>query len=126
HGGSFHLRCAGDQAAGIVASTRSQGDDHCHARRSESAGDRGRANRCAQSSTGLRAQFVRADANSEGEIEAAFANFTGAFTNSHREAIVALAARHAIPAIYSLHEFASLGGLISYGASYKTHRRAAG
>ena len=42
---------------------------------------------------------------------------TGAFTNSHREAIVALAAHRALPAIYSLREFASMGGLISYGTS---------
>ena len=42
---------------------------------------------------------------------------TGAFMNSHREQIVALAAGHAIPAIYSLREFAAAGGLISYGTS---------
>ena len=34
---------------------------------------------------------------------------------THRDRLVALAARHAVPAIYSLREFAALGGLISYG-----------
>ena len=73
-------------------------------------------------------QVVVAQATSLGEIAAAFTAFvergagslfvgTGAFTNSHREAIVALAAHRALPAIYSLREFASIGGLISYGTS---------
>ena len=34
---------------------------------------------------------------------------------THRDRLVALAARHAVPSIYSLREFASLGGLMSYG-----------
>jgi putative tryptophan/tyrosine transport system substrate-binding protein len=82
-------------------------------------------------------QVVIAEATSGGEIDAAFAKFvergasallvgTGAFTNSHREAIVALAARHAIPAMYSLREFASIGGLISYGPSITDAYRQAG
>ena len=82
-------------------------------------------------------QFIFADAKSMREIEAAFAKFvergagalyvgTGAFTNSHREAIVALAAHHAIPAMYSLREFASIGGLISYGTSITDAYRQAG
>jgi putative ABC transport system substrate-binding protein len=34
---------------------------------------------------------------------------------THRDRLVTLAARHAVPAIYSLREFATLGGLMSYG-----------
>ena len=37
--------------------------------------------------------------------------------NSRRDHIVALAARHAIPAIYEQREFAVAGGLASYGTS---------
>jgi putative ABC transport system substrate-binding protein len=82
-------------------------------------------------------QVVVAQATSLGEIAAAFTAFvergagslfvgTGAFTNSHREAIVALAAHRALPAIYSLREFASIGGLISYGTSITDAYRQAG
>jgi putative tryptophan/tyrosine transport system substrate-binding protein len=34
---------------------------------------------------------------------------------THRDRLVALASRYAIPAMYSLHEFGALGGLMSYG-----------
>jgi putative ABC transport system substrate-binding protein len=55
------------------------------------------------------------DVTSDRDIEAAFATVTqrgagallvgtGAFTNSHRERPIAMAARHAIPAMYSLRE----------------------
>jgi putative ABC transport system substrate-binding protein len=73
-------------------------------------------------------EVVIFNASSDAEIETAFANIVQAqsgallvgadpFFNSRRGLIVALAARHAIPAIYEWREFAEAGGLISYGTS---------
>jgi putative ABC transport system substrate-binding protein len=47
------------------------------------------------------------------------------FTN-HRDRIVALAARHALPAIYTFREFVADGGLMSYGAPLTEVYRQAG
>jgi putative ABC transport system substrate-binding protein len=82
-------------------------------------------------------QLIVVDVNSDHEIETAFATFAqrgagallcgaGAFLNSHRERIVALAARHALPASYALREFAAAGGLMSYGTSITDAYRQAG
>jgi len=91
----------------------------------------------AKAAQALGLQLVVADATSRPEIEVAFATFaqrradavlvgTGALTNSHSEAIVALAARHSIPTIYSLREYVSVGGLMSYGTSITDAYRQAG
>jgi putative ABC transport system substrate-binding protein len=73
-------------------------------------------------------QVIVLDAHGDHDYEAAFATFierragalvvgsTPLFT-SDRNKLVALAARHKIPAIYESREFAVDGGLISYGAS---------
>src|SRR5262245_61930528 len=45
----------------------------------------------------------------------------------HRDLIIALAAKHRLPAVYSTRYFAASGGLISYGPDFlDQHRRAAG
>jgi putative ABC transport system substrate-binding protein len=74
-------------------------------------------------------------ASSEGELDTSFATvtqlraaalLTGSdfFFNSRRDHIVALAARHAIPAIYEWREFAAAGGLMSYGTNLaETYRQ---
>jgi len=82
-------------------------------------------------------QLAMLDASSDRDIEAAFAAFTqrgagallvgsGAFLNSHREQVVALAARHRLPAIYAQREAALAGGLMSYGPSISDAYRQAG
>jgi putative ABC transport system substrate-binding protein len=71
-------------------------------------------------------QVIILDASSDRDIETAFATFaqrgvgallvgTGAFMINHRELLVALAARHAIPTLYEFREFVEAGGLMSYG-----------
>jgi putative ABC transport system substrate-binding protein len=48
------------------------------------------------------------------------------FFNDQREALVTLAAQHALPAIYEWREFAAAGGLVSYGTSLSDAYRQAG
>ena len=68
------------------------------------------------------------NASTESEIDAAFATFgqlhaeallvgTDPFFFNRRQQLVALASRHAVPAIYEFREFIADGGLISYGPS---------
>ena len=77
------------------------------------------------------------EASTESEIDAAFAALvqrqagallvqTDAFFLNRREQITALAARHAVPAISGFREFATAGGLISYGPSLTAVSRQAG
>jgi putative ABC transport system substrate-binding protein len=76
-------------------------------------------------------------ASNESEIDAAFATamrlragamLVGAdpFLNSQRDKIIALAARHTIPAIYEQREHALAGGLMSYGTNLSEGYRQAG
>jgi putative ABC transport system substrate-binding protein len=82
-------------------------------------------------------QVVMVKAGAESEFETAFATLvqqqTGAllvdadpFFWTRGEALVALAARHAVPAIYSEAEFVAADGLASYGPSIADAYRQAG
>jgi putative ABC transport system substrate-binding protein len=78
------------------------------------------------------------NASNEAEIDGAFAKLlqlradallvgTGELFNKRREQLVALTARHAVPAFYQYRQFTIAGGLISYGASLAdSYRRAGG
>jgi putative ABC transport system substrate-binding protein len=73
-------------------------------------------------------QILIVKAGNESAIDAAFATViqagagalfvgTGPFYNSQRQKLVALAARHALPASYHLRDFVEAGGLMSYSAN---------
>jgi putative tryptophan/tyrosine transport system substrate-binding protein len=73
-------------------------------------------------------QLLVLNASSERDIDTAFATLAqqhvdallidaDALFVSRRDQLVAMAARHSMPAIYDLREFAAAGGLMSYGTS---------
>ena len=82
-------------------------------------------------------ELIVFDVRSDREIETAFTTLVhrgagalhagiGGFMNSQRERVVALAARHRIPAIYNWREAAAAGGLMSYAPSITDAYRQAG
>ena len=84
---------------------------------------------------GVQLQVLKA--STESEIDAAFASLVqrragallvvpNVFFNDRPGQLVALAARHAVPAIYGYHDFTRAGGLISYGPSRTATFRQAG
>jgi putative ABC transport system substrate-binding protein len=102
--------------------------------------DSAAARQSADVAAGVRAlgrQLHVVDAGSATEIDAAFAALAqrrpdalivagDPFFTSRREQLVALAARHAVPAIYPAREFVEGGGLMSYGNNNADAYRRAG
>ncbi len=85
----------------------------------------------------LRLEVRILKASTESEIDAAFATLVEVhagglivasepFFDSRREQLVALASRHALPAVYSWPEYAAAGGLMSYGTLLSDAYRQAG
>ena len=77
------------------------------------------------------------NASSPSEIETAFADLvqkradalqvaSDGFLLTHPDQIVALAARHGVPAIYAWPQFTAVGGLMSYGTNIRNAWRQAG
>jgi putative ABC transport system substrate-binding protein len=75
------------------------------------------------------------DASSESEIDAVFESLrqgdalivaANAFFTERRHQIIALAARHELPAIYSVREWTAAGGLMSYSTNLKDAYRQEG
>jgi putative ABC transport system substrate-binding protein len=73
-------------------------------------------------------QLYVLNVRTDSEVDAAFVTIAGQkaggllvgsdpFFTTQRHRLAALAARHRIPAIYSLREYVEAGGLMSYGAS---------
>jgi putative tryptophan/tyrosine transport system substrate-binding protein len=84
---------------------------------------------------GLRLDLV--SASSQSEFDDVFATLVRQRTDalvpsadglfiSHRARLIALAERHALPAIYQARDFAAAGGLASYGSSFPHSFRQAG
>ena len=83
-------------------------------------------------------QLTRADVHNAAEIERAINDFAQqpngalvvaptAVTLLHRDLIIALAARHRLPAVYPYRYFTTSGGFISYGVDLaEQYRQAAG
>ena len=82
-------------------------------------------------------KIVLVNAANEREFDAAFTSIIQAgagallvigspFFTSKNQTLVALSARHAIPAIYDLRDYVAAGGLISYSASFTDTYRQAG
>ena len=91
--------------------------------------------RAASEVSGHKIQIV--NARNEDDIETAFATLREVHADAlivaadpyfltQSEKLAALAARHGLPAIYELREFAASGGLVSYGASITDGYRQAG
>jgi putative ABC transport system substrate-binding protein len=89
----------------------------------------------AATSIGIR--LVLLDARTEGDIDVAFKTaaqeHVGALIAGtdplfyiHRDRLIALAARDALPTVYFLRDFVASGGLMSYGSSFLDSYREAG
>jgi putative ABC transport system substrate-binding protein len=85
----------------------------------------------------LRLKLIVASAGNEGDLESAIASLvqqgiealfvpTDPFFNGRADQLVSIIARHSLPTIYALREFAAAGGMMSYGTSLPNAYRQVG
>jgi putative ABC transport system substrate-binding protein len=90
-----------------------------------------------ESALRLGVRLIPLNASADGDFDPAFARLVDTrasalivgsdpFFNSRREQLVALAARHRVPAIYEWREFTEAGGLMSYGTNLANEYRKVG
>jgi putative ABC transport system substrate-binding protein len=86
--------------------------------------------------TSLAIELVPSPVTNATEVEHAIESFASkpngglvlppdATTSVHRDLVIALAARHRLPAVYALRTFVKAGGLMSYGTDFITQNREA-
>jgi putative tryptophan/tyrosine transport system substrate-binding protein len=127
--GSKHLELLHEllPTASMIVSLLNPANPNAHAYASQT--------QAAADALGIRLQALTA--HTEADLEAAFGIMVqrradallviaDPFFIARREQVVALAAGHAIPAIYAFRWFTDLGGLISYGAAVKGFFRQVG
>src|SRR5262245_993279 len=114
------------RATGAFSPARAQGDNrHADYPGTEPEAERNDVQAAAKA-TGQ--QLIIVDVASVRDVETAITTLVqrgvdalfvgaGAFLFSNQERVVALAARHALPATYSQREFVTGGGLMSYGSN---------
>jgi putative ABC transport system substrate-binding protein len=82
-------------------------------------------------------QLIVVNARTDSDLETAFATFSqqhvdavlvgaSAFFNNRTQQLVALAARHALPAMFPLRSYVLVGGLMSYASSFANTARQLG
>ena len=90
-----------------------------------------------EAASALNQKLIVVKAGSEGEIDSALASAVeqraggllvqvDPFLQGQRDQLLALTARHRLPAIYYWHDFATAGGLMSYGTSLRDALRLVG
>jgi hypothetical protein len=132
----FSHALSGAKTHRVGARTRSQGR-HCGPGEPEVSSCRRSDYGARAAASALGVQLSIINAGNEREIDTAFATSverradallvaSDPFFFGRREQLVTLAARHALPAGYFSREFATAGGLMSYGASISDAYRQTG
>jgi putative tryptophan/tyrosine transport system substrate-binding protein len=127
-GATFFTALLGAKRLGLLRELVPQAEVIALLVNQNSSQGQGQAKDVQEAARDLGQRLIVVNGGTDADIEAAFANLAqqrvgailvGAdpFFDPRRDQLVALAARHAVPAIYQFRDYALAGGLMSYGAS---------